>query len=181
MPDVYTPMTNQNQTVPPFHGDKRARLLRSEILTRVKALAMQATTYPDSHVDCALVRETIALLRSLLPVTPGQDKQSQVDMAAQHHARADARESFERLWDNCNAGKIGDYEAVTGALERARVVGVLDARAAAPKRLPFFTMLFPDDSGWLCTTREEYGPEFEGATPDAARAAAAKAIEAGEV
>jgi len=74
-----------------------------------------------------------------------------------------AQEAFDRL-----------LKATHEAFERARVVGVLDAR----------------DSGWGMAEGPEDGdhvcyaipghPGFRGATPAAARAAAAKAIENGE-
>ncbi len=74
-------------------------------------------------------------------------------------------------------------EATLAALERARVVGVLDVWAEKHKSLNWASWPDCGPNGYACclthlddSTRDFYGP-----TPDAARAAAAKAIEAGEV
>ena len=77
-------------------------------------------------------------------------------------------------------------QTVLDMIERARVVAVLDGWAAKHK-LPTPA---PRDFGngcfevWLCQSREpghKHSQGYVGETPDAARAAAAKAIEAGEV
>lgn len=73
-------------------------------------------------------------------------------------------------------------------LERARVVGVLDAwQAAQPARAPKTVrrrveVRRGDFGDWecCCETLDRFY-KFGGPTPDAARAAAAKAIESGEV
>lgn len=90
------------------------------------------------------------------------------------------------------AGVGPDYDPaqLSAALERARVVGVLDAWAAKPgnENYPFKTQpaegFGPEDS-WCCWSESVDVPGrkqfFYGPDPDAARAAAAKAIEAGEV
>lgn len=69
------------------------------------------------------------------------------------------------------------------ALERARVVGVLDAWAEKTKGWwTTDTFLTPGIAGWVCEMEWPGGKRtFSRETPDAARAAAAKAIEAGEV
>ena len=80
------------------------------------------------------------------------------------------------------------------ALERARVVGVLDAWADEHSGYSFRTDTEPGDcyseEPWLCHVASADGRKVSaaykklagrGETPDAARAAAAKAIEAGEV
>lgn len=76
-------------------------------------------------------------------------------------------------------------EELEQALERARVVGVLDAWAAVPA--------LDSDRSWATRCVEEgllfachlvthdSNRKWFGKTPDAARAAAAKAIESGEV
>ncbi len=81
--------------------------------------------------------------------------------------------------------EVGAALDKSGALERARVVGVLDAWAKGSKSLGWECC---DCDKQTCCTLEitENGGatrtiEYYGATPDAARAAAAKAIEAGEV
>lgn len=81
------------------------------------------------------------------------------------------------------------------AIERARVVEVLDAWARIGHAISWATFVdieFDDDSNvtketWTIELSGLSGKypvdtrEFQGPTPDAARAAAAKAIEAGEV
>ncbi len=88
---VTTVTADQPEPVPPHHGDARARVLR-EVAARVGQLRTQAALHPDAYVDCALTRETIALLQSLLPVDATADKRAQLDMANEHHARADRAE-----------------------------------------------------------------------------------------
>jgi hypothetical protein len=87
----------------------------------------------------------------------------------------------------------GGQGAIVKALERARVIGVLDAWASSPfdgtsvhaRRVS--AMPAHMGSGWRCYLQIGVGAmncrahKFSGATPDAARAAAAKAIEAGDV
>lgn len=86
------------------------------------------------------------------------------------------RQAFERLWQGASSGRVGDYELIAQALERARVVGVLDAWA---KARPCRGYMVSDTGCVLYGTPGE--PKYHGSTSDAARAAAAKAIEAGEV
>jgi hypothetical protein len=132
----------------------------SEVAPRIKQLRSQAALYQDAPVDCALVRETIALLQSLLPVYPDADKQAQVEMAREHNARADRE-----------------------AIERDRVVGVLDAWAAAKaaSHETCWNGRYWVCRGWVSGTEAWNGDGFVGDDAHAARAAAAKAIEAGEV
>jgi len=87
-----------------------------------------------------------------------------------------------------SAGLFGmSTEDAVAAIERARVVGVLDAWAGNPlkSRAAWYTATSDDMSEWRCTLYPENGTlgakHYFGQNPDAARAAAAKAIEAGEV
>ncbi len=71
-------------------------------------------------------------------------------------------------------------EAILSVVERARVVGVIDAKAgAAEVSVRGHQVTFPGPVTYIL----RIGGMFvgEGATPDEARAAAARAIEAGEV
>lgn len=83
----------------------------------------------------------------------------------------------------CRAHGTEPAEALCLALERDRVVGVLDKWAGSPKGAAHRT--WDDGCGtWVCdlVPSNAMGPvKFRGPTPDAARAAAALAIEAGEV
>lgn len=93
-----------------------------------------------------------------------------------------------KCWDtHCRCQGQGCDSAFAAEIERARVVGVLDAWAERNEEHPFITQRGESDEAerWCCW-RENYVGEtvqcyFYGPTPDAARAAAAKAIEAGEV
>ncbi len=88
--------------------------------------------------------------------------------------------SLARLFPCAPTGPVEDYRIVFDALECARVVGVLDAWAERNSCDPFRTEPYNAGALWIC--RSAYCPiRFEGPTADAARAAAAKAIESGEV
>ena len=94
-------------------------------------------------------------------------------------------QALDEMTNHCGCISVftSTEDLVTEALERARVVGVLDTWAESGK-YPFFTMPIHHEhpaGGWVCCTRTFGGPEFVADTADAARAAAAKAIEAGEV
>ena len=77
------------------------------------------------------------------------------------------------------------HRYISEALERARVVGVLDAWAKGAKALEWGVTDCTEQA--CCTLQVTHAggavkdTDFYGATADAARAAAAKAIEAGEV
>jgi len=167
-----------------------------EVAPRVGQLRAQAALHPDAHVDVALVRETIALLQSLLPVNPAADKQAQVDMASEHHARA----------DRIGGGQPNDLEAVRYALftglrsaaktkaqeaflrvaKRIADIDLLDAwNVARPDRS---VTLDGDVYGSLVRLAWRGGPRngmtdktFRAATLDASRADAAKALTSGEL
>lgn len=73
---------------------------------------------------------------------------------------------------------------VADALERARVVGVLDAWQSADRLSRESALFHTSGHSWCIALVSNSGGTrsyFYGDTPDAARAAAAKAIEAGEV
>lgn len=79
-----------------------------------------------------------------------------------------------------------DVRDVQSALERARVVAVLDGWADKERGWHTSETWDKGDQAWLVMLHgphSEIGsePSFTGPTPDAARAAAARAIEAGEV
>ena len=74
------------------------------------------------------------------------------------------------------------HRAITEALERARVVAVLDGWAVTGRRNVPQVQRALSGPGWsVLVAGAERDYFFEGPTPDAARAAAARAIEAGEV
>jgi hypothetical protein len=87
---------------------------------------------------------------------------------------------------------VSESEIVV-ALERARVVGVLDSWVEKPRPHNGFAWCILDEGApgdpqrFICELRtvgmadDDDGLQFSGATPDAARAAAAKAIETGAV
>lgn len=136
------------------------------VRTSLGAVLARDALYPDNadatKDNSVLIAECVALLRSLLSADPAADKQAQTDMGAEHNARADQG----------------------SALERARVVGVLDAWAAKMHRdVPSPECWVKGDELRWVMYLETDGPglRWEEPTQDAARAAAAKAIESGEV
>lgn len=70
---------------------ERVNVVRS-VHARVRALLFAEAMPPDQSSVDGTVRETIALLQSLLPASPERDKQAQVAMATDHNTRADTRE-----------------------------------------------------------------------------------------
>lgn len=98
--------------------------------------------------------------------------------------------ALARLFKCGPTGSSEDYDAVFGALERARVVGVLDAWQQKHTGYSGYfswrtwqvaTDQFSCSVSWRAKDGKDDYRDFFGATPDAARAAAAKAIEAREV
>lgn len=87
----------------------------------------------------------------------------------------------------CDDEPCGCFTAETAsAVERARVVGVLDAWAASRRgqwnlRSNMLGDAFSCDLVWTEARRRRLRSDLFGPTPDAARAAAAKAIEDGKV
>jgi hypothetical protein len=81
----------------------------------------------------------------------------------------------------------GSPEAACEALERARVVAVLDGWAARQDNSGQVTVYSSEDADsgerlhWCCGLHGRASRGYIGATPDAARAAAAAAIESGEL
>jgi hypothetical protein len=89
------------------------------------------------------------------------------------------KEALERMLDAPLRGRRDDYELVDAALERARVVGVLDAWSDAhPTSVAFATRKRPGSRH--CCASASHAKVFYGDSHDDARSAAAKAIEAGE-
>lgn len=84
------------------------------------------------------------------------------------------------ILDNESMGAL-DVPAVLAALERARVVGTLDAWAE--KLEGNSVNLYRAHKDWELEldNGRDVQASYRGVTPDAARAAAAKAIESGEV
>lgn len=99
-------------------------------------------------------------------------------MSNQH---PDDQAILNRMADNGCA--LSDLDAVARALRTARVVGVLDAWAGNPlkSRAAWYTATSDDMSEWRCTLYPENGTlgakHYFGQNPDAARAAAAEAIQ----
>lgn len=79
----------------PEDTDARLQVLK-EARARCAALAMCTSWVRlcDQEIE---TRGIIALLQSLLPASPAADKQAQVDMAAEHGARASVEEVAARL------------------------------------------------------------------------------------
>ncbi len=73
-------------------GKDRLEALR-HVLVTVRALAIDAAVErdPNDGLTVMAVRQSIALLQSLLPANAAADKQAQVAMAAEHNATADFR------------------------------------------------------------------------------------------
>lgn len=84
--------------------------------------------------------------------------------------------------DNENDALICN-EILLAVLERARVVGVLDAWAGQSIQFAWEYMMAMSRGEWMCRLWKGSAivRSFAGHSADAARAAAAKAIEAGEV
>ncbi len=176
-----------HEPIPPHHGAARARVLK-EVAPRVGQLRAQAALHPDAHVDVALVRETIALLQSLLPANPAADKQAQIDMANEHHARADRADHDQSndleairyaLYTGLkSAAKTKAQEAFLRVTKRALDIGLLDAWARGP--MAQYWRCWQTRFGWSCDLVEADGPQttraFADLTPSAARAAAASAL-----
>ena len=78
---------------------------------------------------------------------------------------------------------LSDPHGLAPMLERARVVGVLDAWVTVSVERSWECIRAASDAGWYarCFAGSALLYCGAGSTPDAARAAAAKAIEAGEV